>query len=78
MTKNVCAKTRKVEDPYEVWKSADGSWVWKVLKKWQADDDAPMARWYCAVSSPATFGGFDIGDVYVKDIKAYAHKVEVV
>jgi hypothetical protein len=74
-TKNKCNKERNKDKPYEIWKSPDGSWEWRVLKKWQSDDNKPYARWFCAVKSPFTFGSFDIGDVYVKDIKENAIKV---
>lgn len=70
MAKNLCAKTRKADNPYEVWE-ADG-WKWIVLKKWQADDDKDGARWFCQVSSPFTQGFPDLGDVYVMDIKRNA------
>jgi hypothetical protein len=71
---NPCAKTRKREDPYEVWKSRDASWTWNVLKKWQANDEKPFARWFCFVTSPYCPEG-EYGDVYVKDIKEQATKV---
>ena len=35
--KNLCLKERKVEEPYEIWRTPDGSWEWRVLKKWQVD-----------------------------------------
>lgn len=76
MTKNKCNKERPVSRPYEIWKSRDGTWTWKVLKKWQADDKKLYARWMCAVSSPFTFGSYDIGDVYVEEIKQNAYLVE--
>ena len=72
--KNLFLKERGVENPYEVWKTPDGSWEWRVLKKWQIEDDKPYARWLCAVKSPFTYGKYDIGDVYVKDIKSFAVK----
>lgn len=75
--KNLCAKTRKKEDPYEVWAN-DSGWTWRVLKKWQVDDNKPYARWFCYVTSPFTQGGGDMGDVYVKDIKNHAVKVATV
>jgi hypothetical protein len=75
MAKNLCGKTRKVDNPYEVWRSRDGSWEWRVLKKWSANDDKPYARWFCAVKSPFTFGSFEMGDVYVAEIKRNAVKV---
>lgn len=73
--KNECLKERKVDNPYEIWRTPDGLWQWNVLKKWQIDDDKPFARWFCAVRSPMTYDSFEYGDVYVKDIKNYATKV---
>ena len=70
--KNQCFKERKVEDPYEIWETPDGTWQWRVLKKWQIDDSEPYARWFCAVKSPFTYGKFDFGDVYVEEIKENA------
>jgi len=72
--KNLCGKTRKVNEPYEVWRRGD--WEWRVLKKWQVDDDKDFSRWFCAVKSPATFGSYDLGDVYVAEIKNLARKIE--
>lgn len=77
--KNECAKTRKFEDPYEIWKSLDGTWEWRVLKKWQTPNkeiNNPYARWFCAVTSPYTFGSYDLGDVYVTEIKENAIRVK--
>jgi hypothetical protein len=76
-SKNLCGKTRKVEDPYEIW-IAVGGWEWRVLKKYQSPEkeaENPYARWFCAVKSPYTYGSFDMGDVYVSDIKASAMKI---
>lgn len=69
--KNLCAKTRSVTSPYEIWKSPDGSWTWNVLKKWQVDDNKQYARWFCFVTSPMCPGG-EMGDVYVSEIKQSA------
>ena len=33
------------------------------------DKENPYARWVCAVSSPYTWGSFELGDVYVSEIK---------
>lgn len=71
MPKNLCAKTRPVSNPYEVWQA--NGWTWKVLKKWQADDAKPYARWFCMVSSPMCPDG-EMGDVYVAEIKSVATK----
>ena len=71
--KNLCGKTRKHHEPYEVWQSHSG-WTWNVLKKWQADDSKPYARWFCFVTSPVCPRG-EYGDVYVASIKAQARMV---
>jgi hypothetical protein len=74
-TQNLCAKTRPATNPYETWISFDGSCRWDVLKKWQANDDKPYARWFCKVYTPFMPDG-ELGDVYVSGIKAYARKQE--
>jgi len=70
-------KETTVDKPHEVWVN-DSGWEWRVLKKWQKDDNKPYARWMCAVKSPYTYGGWDYGDVYVSEIKAGAFLVEPV
>ena len=72
-TKNPCGRTRKVDNPYEIW--ASGGWTWKVLKKYQTPQrelENVYARWLCSVTSPYTQGTSDVGDVYVKDIVGVA------
>ena len=80
--KNECAKTREITEPYEIWQTPDGSWEWRVLKKYQTPENEAKneyARWFCAVSSPITReqmgGGYEMGDVYVRDITEHAVKV---
>jgi len=75
--KNECGKTRKVNEPYEVWRAGD--WEWRVLKKNQSPEKEaanPYASWFCAVKSPYTFGSYDMGDTYVSEVKGNAVKVE--
>ena len=70
--KNHMSKTRKVDEPYMVWQSRDGSWEWRVLKAYQAPENElknPYARWYCAVRSPFTYGEWAYGDTFCADIK---------
>lgn len=73
MAKNLCAKTVKPEQAYEVWQA--GTWTWYVLKKWQVDDNKPYARWFCLVVTPNTGPRGDMGDVYVSEIKKHARKL---
>jgi hypothetical protein len=67
--KNHAAKSRKQDQPYEVWVAP--GFEWRVLKKWQANDSTPYARWFCATKGPGTFGSYELGDGYVVDIKTY-------
>jgi len=71
--KNLCAKTVKPENAYEIWQC--GQWKWYVLKKWQADDNKPFGRWFCLVKSPMVPQG-EYGDVYVSEIKSCAIKIK--
>jgi len=75
MAKNKQLKMRKQNDPYEVWKSFCGQFEWKVLKKWQLDDNKPYGRWFCATKGPGTFGSYELGDEYVARIKREGYKV---
>ena len=73
--KNECLKRRPVEDPYEIWKSKTDDWVWKVLKKYQADDDKQFARWFVFVTSPYCPDG-EYGDEYVSNIKSKSVRIQ--
>lgn len=73
--KNLCGKTRPVSNPYEVWHDARIGWTWYVLKKYQADDEKPFARWLCHVVTPIVPRG-ETGDVYVKDITQSATRIK--
>jgi hypothetical protein len=75
--KNLAAKTVKPEDAYEYWLTtalAAGPWVTAVLKKWQADDDKPYARWFVKAYTPFVPEG-EMGDNYVTEVKRGAVKV---
>jgi hypothetical protein len=77
MAKNECGKTRPQNDPYEVWRSYDGTWEWHVLKKYQnpeRESKNPYAVWFCLVKTPIVPNG-EMGDVYVRDITQHAVKV---
>lgn len=82
--KNLCAKTVKRENAYEVWQSFDGSWTWYCLKKYQSPEQEaknPYARWFCDVVTPICPDG-EMGDVYCNDndmdkgIKSMARRIK--
>lgn len=72
--KNECNKMRERDNAYEVWATPDGQWEWRVLKKWQADDNKEYSRWFCEVKSPFAT---ELGDVYVSEIKKNAVKISL-
>ena len=68
MAKNLCAKTRDVDNPYLTLYAARTGWTWRLLKSWQGDPEKPYGRIFCQVDSPFTHGLPDMGDTYVSDI----------
>ncbi|MAH51408.1 hypothetical protein CMI37_36670 [Candidatus Pacearchaeota archaeon] len=82
---NPCGKTRKLEDPYEVWncRMEIGFEVlnieYRVLKKYQSpkkEAENPFARWFTAAKSEATFGSWEYGDTYVRDIVSSGRRTQ--
>lgn len=71
--KNLCAKTVKREQAYEVW--AAGTWTLYVLKKYQLRDTKPYARWFCDVVTPICPRG-ELGDVYAAEVMLNAVRVK--
>jgi hypothetical protein len=77
--KNEYGKSRPESKPYFV--IIKGSWEWRVLKLYKSPAASlkdPYARAFCTVSSPMTFGGCDMGDVYVNDIPGFREKLREV
>jgi hypothetical protein len=74
MSKNEMGKTRPVNQPYEIYLQ-DG-WEWRVLKHYQSKENEAKnvwARCMCAVKGPGTFGGYNMGDTYIKDYTSYGN-----
>ena len=65
-TKKPMGTRRDVQQPYLI--VTDGDWEYRILKAYTSNPDAPFARWYAAIRSPFTFGGFAEGDTYILDI----------
>ena len=43
--------------------------TWLVLKTYQRPDkENQYSRWFCATQGPGTFGSWELGDGYVRDI----------
>lgn len=70
-------KSRKTESPYAVYKFRD--FTWHVLKTYQHPDKEKgniYARWLVAAKSNHTYGSWELGDTYVKDVLSYATLVD--
>mgnify|MGYP000851942993 CR=1 FL=1 len=68
MAKNPMGKQTTIDKPYQVWENPAAGWKWLILKSYQADNNKPYARAFCAVISPYTFGDYEYGDVYWDEI----------
>ena len=67
-------KTRKVEDPYAIYRHENSDFEWRVLKTYQHPEkevDNVYARWFVAAKSPYTHGSWEMGDTYTRDILTY-------
>ena len=74
MTKNKFGKTVKVDNPYAIYKNDRTNFEHRVLKTYQSKDKESKneyARWYVASRSPYTYGSWEYGDIYVKDVISY-------
>ena len=72
MAKNPFGKSRSTEQPYAIYAGYGpcGNTECRVLKTYQTVDNEKAnrySRWFVAVSSDHTWGGFDMGDSYIKD-----------
>ena len=79
--KNLCNKTVKRENAYEVWEAngKDGLWRWYVLRKYKSEEAEAKdeyAAWFCLVTSPYVGDEGEFGDTYVKDIKSVAKRIK--
>ena len=74
MAKNKFGKTVKVDNPYAIYKNDRTNFAHRVLKTYQTkknESKNPYARWYVASRSPYTYGSWEYGDIYVKDVISY-------
>ena len=83
---NPCSKTRELNNPYEVWKCKmqlgfDVLEIeYRILKKYKSPENEakdPSARWLTAAKSDATFGNWEYGDMYAKDIISSGRRIDV-
>lgn len=71
---NIGKKTTSIDKPYMTYEG--NGFEWRVLKRYQNPENEKKnqyARWHCAVRSPMTYGEWELGDVYISDIRKYAN-----
>jgi len=80
--KNLCSKTTHYANPYEIWKGYHPlgyNVEYRVLKKYQKpskETENPYARWFVAAKSEATYGTWEYGDMYVREIKSHSTQIK--
>ena len=69
MAKNPLGKGKKVDDPYAIFKA--GYFEIRVLKTYKVaknEEGDQYARWYTVAKSPMTFGSWEYGDTYRREV----------
>jgi hypothetical protein len=72
MAKNPFGKSRPVDAPYAIYESAGGQgWTWHICKTYKLPENEAgdaYARWFVWAKSPYTYGDFEGGDTYRRDV----------
>ena len=69
MAKNPLGKEREINNPYAVFVA--GAFEIRILKTYRLpknEETNQYAAWYTAAKSPNTFGSWEYGDAYIKEI----------
>jgi hypothetical protein len=70
---NPFAKSRPVGQPYAIYRAGVITMhVCKTYKTPRNEDASPFARWFVWAKSPMTYGDFEGGDTYARDVRGEA------
>jgi hypothetical protein len=73
---NPFGKSRKIDNPHAIYVARDFEFrILKTYKLAKSEDKDPYARWFVAAKSDNTFGSFEMGDTYRRDIANFARLV---
>ena len=73
---NPFAKSRPTMKPYAIYQGPGITWhVVKTYKMPKSEAKDPYARWLVAAKSDATFGSFEGGDTYAREVIRYGRLV---
>jgi len=73
---NRFSKSRSLDKPYAVYRAGD--WEWRILKTYKTPANErknDYSRWFVAAKSPHTWGDFEMGDTYAKEVVTYGRLV---
>ena len=71
---NPFGKARPTDKPYAIFRAGD--MTWHVLKTYKmVKNEDTYARWFVAAKSDATYGSFELGDTYAREVKCYGNLV---
>ena len=69
---NPFSKARKTGNPYAIYRAGDLTWqVLKTYKQPSSEAKDQYARWFVAAQSSATFGSWELGDTYAREVERY-------
>jgi len=74
--KNQFGKSRTVDNPYAVYKMPHMNFEWRILKTYKLPENEaknPYSVWFVAARSDLTYGSWEYGDNYIKDILNHGH-----
>ena len=72
---NPFGKSRKLDKPYAIYIGLMGL-EWRILKTYKlAKNEDYNSTWYVAAKSEATFGSFEYGDTYKRDVTSFGNLV---
>ena len=74
--KNPFGKARSVDNPYAVYKMAHMNFQWRILKTYKLPENeakSPYSSWFVAARSDMSYGSWEYGDTYIKDIVNYGY-----
>jgi hypothetical protein len=69
---NPFAKSRPADKPYAIYRAGDYTMhVCKTYKQPSSEVKDPYARWFVWAKSPATYGSFEGGDTYRREVVGF-------
>ena len=73
---NPFRKAAPLDAPYAIYRAGDFEWrVLRTYKQPSSEAKDQYARWFVAAKSDATYGSFEYGDTYKREVVSYGRLV---